>query len=1237
MLSIIRFLTLNSILAGAYLISSGLGLMLASPPSNASPFWPGAGIALAGFLNYGRRAALGLFLGALAAQSYSFLDYSSSDKIIDSIHIGAIIALGSCIQAALGAFLIRASTGHNDPLLEDHKIIRFLMLGGPVSCLIGATIGVVTIYLQDIIAKEDLAVSWSIWWAGDSIGVFIFTPLILTFTATPRETWRERRKFIAYPLILLVTLVVLTFQFAKKQELSRITSRFERQTTRFHEALSHEIHHYIEINETLKSFFDSTPGISATQFHQLTLPLLQRHTHIQALEWIPYISNAQRQSYESADGGAHRILDSDDAGQLVPAADRPEYFPIDYVEPRLHNEKARDFNIGSNPLALKAAQHAARTGKTAVTERIRLVQDQYNKAGIAIYTPLYHQHATHETETDRFPTLKGYLACVVRVEDLVSTIEAQLPESQVLLQIRDRNQLLFSNFPSSPRHDLGIIDLQKMSRLRVANETWTILYHPSAAFINAQITWNTWWLLLGGMLFTSLTGSGLLMLTGRTLRTEQLVKIRTQELEHSNKKLADSEAQFRELVQAQSAIVWRAAPDSFRFTFVSDKAEQILGYPVNDWLDHPDFWLDHLHEEDKKWAPAYCRKETMRLNSHELEYRMYSITGEIVWLREITNVIVENGKAAELVGVMMDVTRQKKMEEQLRLAATTFETHEGILITDHNSKILRVNQAFTEITGYSAKEVIGKNPRLLKSDRHDRQFYKRIWHQLKVNSKFEGEIWNRRKNGEIFPEWLTITAVRNEQQAITHYVAIFSDITEKKKSENEIYELAYYDPLTNLPNRRLLLSQLASEILIAKREGYFGAILFLDLDRFKVLNDSMGHHMGDELLIQVAARLKQTLRKADIPARLSGDEFVVMLHANERDIQQATAHAKIVAEKIQTCLNRPFFVSQYEHHCSASIGIALFPDQNCSANEILQQADKAMYRSKAEGRNTISFFHRSMQAEADAKLYMEKELRTAIEHGNFVLYYQPQTDLLNKAAHAEALIRWNHHSKGLIAPTEFIPVAEETGLIIQLGDWVLNEACRQIREWLDGGLQISHISINVSSKQFRKESFVDDINKALRTHQLEASKLLIELTESIVIDNIQDTVKKMHALKEIGVKISIDDFGIGYSSLTYLKLLPLNQLKIDRSFIRDITTDINDAAIVETIIAMAHSLNLEVIAEGVETREQIEFLRRKNCHLFQGNYFSPPLSAKKFKAFIITKLANDRSTAPHNPSFKSIN
>ncbi|MGR9052770.1 MAG: EAL domain-containing protein [Gammaproteobacteria bacterium] len=1081
---------LNLATALIYFVGGLLGTLLAIPPSDVSPVWPASGIALAAMLIYGNRVLPGIFLGAFSVQSYAFLDFSSLEAIKNSFIIGVLASIASSSQALLGRALIVRFVDNPDPLIADTKIVRFLLLGGPISCTVAATVGVGVLWFKSIITASDILLTWGTWWVGDTIGVLIFTPLLMIFLAEPRESWLSRRSYVGYPLLILLALVVLVFYFGNRQEMLRIKSIFEQQVELFDYFFNDEVGTLIEMNQVLKGLFDSSREVKELDFQTFTRPILAQHKNLQALEWIPYIPAEQRSKYELSMGMP--IIEPDSTANMKNAGLRSEYFPITYLEPYAGNEKALGFDIGSNALALATVLKARNTGRPAITGRIRLVQDNIGKAGIVVYAPVYSKKNPLSTVEQRQMHFTGAVASVFRIDDIFSAAMLHLPEIQLSISIQDGDEQVFTNALRPPIHKIINIPLVKTKRMRVADKEWQITFRPSQQFFHEHLTWNIWWLLSGGFLLTGLTGMGLLMLTGRTVAMEGEVKSRTQELERSYIILAES-------------------------------------------------------------------------------------------------------------------------ENQLRLAATTFETHEGIMITDRMGKILRVNKAFTEITGYRPEDVIGENPRLLKSGMHDLSFFKNLWRQLKTVGKFEGEIWNRRKNHEVFPGWQTITAVKNKQGQTTHYVAIFSDITEKKKSENEIHDLAFYDPLTSLANRRMLISQLQNELIVAKRRALYGALLFLDLDRFKVLNDSLGHYVGDELLKQVAQRLKVVLREEDTPARLGGDEFVILIHANKASLKEAREQALTVAEKLQDVLNRPYLIGDAEHHCSPSIGITLFPDDAHSAVKLLQQADKAMYQSKAKGRNAISFFHPSMQDAADARLFLEKELRSAIENSDFILHYQPQIDLEGRTVGAEALIRWEHKVKGLISPSDFIPIAEETGLILRLGDWVLQAACAQMRAWLDTGFELAHVSINVSSKQFRQTDFIERVAHALTAHRLSASRLRIELTEGVVIDNIADTVKKMRALKELGVRISIDDFGTGYSSLTYLKRLPLDELKIDQSFVRDIASDYNDAVIIETIINMAHNLGLDVIAEGVETEEQKNYLSEKGCPVFQGYYFSRPLPASDFK------------------------
>lgn len=561
-----------------------------------------------------------------------------------------------------------------------------------------------------------------------------------------------------------------------------------------------------------------------------------------------------------------------------------------------------------------------------------------------------------------------------------------------------------------------------------------------------------------------------------------------------------------------------------------------------------------------------------------------------------------------------EINKRQVQESQLRIAATTFESHEGIVVTDAKASILRVNSAFTKITGFSAEEIIGQKLITLSLPLHNASFFRNIYRALVKRNQWQGEIKSQRKNGEIFPEWLTITGVRDEFNKLTNFVAIFADISYQKAAEKEIHDLAFYDPLTNLPNRRLLLDRLHQEIAAAKRLKLFGALIFMDLDHFKKINDSLGHQVGDELLIQVAARLKSIIREEDTACRLGGDEFIIMVSGRYQKLQYSRDHAILLAEKIRRHINQPFTIAGNTHHFTSSMGITLYPeDDKVKPEIIIQQADTAMYRAKDAGRNGISFYHPDMQEAADKRLMLEQEMRNALNQAQFDLHYQPQVNAKGEIVSAEALIRWQHPEKGMISPAEFIPVAEDTQLILPIGNWVLRQTCQQIKQWDLAGIRVEHVAINVSSRQFRQPNFIEQVQEALNHAGILAERLVIELTEGSVIQNIDDTIDKMRQLRDLGVRISIDDFGTGYSSLSYLKKLPLSQLKIDQSFVRDITLDPNDAVIVETIINMAQNLGLNVIAEGVENQEQIQFLLEKGCVFFQGYFFSRPLPAELFK------------------------
>lgn len=560
-----------------------------------------------------------------------------------------------------------------------------------------------------------------------------------------------------------------------------------------------------------------------------------------------------------------------------------------------------------------------------------------------------------------------------------------------------------------------------------------------------------------------------------------------------------------------------------------------------------------------------------------------------------------------------DLTEIKAARQELKLAATTFESHSGIMITDGEKNILRVNSALEKMSGYNADELIGKNPRMLRSDLQDNAFYKKMWLKIKTTGGWQGELWNSKKDGSLYAEDLTITAVKDKIGNVTHYVGTSNDITERKRAEEKIEQLAYYDELTNLANRRLLLNRLHYEILVATRHQTFGSLLYLDLDRFKNLNDALGHPVGDELLRQVATRLKELVRGGDTVSRLGGDEFVIMLPVMNEDVERATIEASAVAEKARMRLGEVFDLEGYQYHLNTSIGIVIFPEEDDTPDNILKHADSALYLAKAEGRNTSRFYEVTLQEDADARLALEKDIRSAMRNNELLLNYQPQVDINGNIVGIEALLRWHHPQHGIIPPDKFIPLAEETGLILDIGNWVLKTAVEHVAQWNRLGVCPDHkaLAVNVSPRQFNQADFVQQVKHIIEDAGVAPGCIELEITENLLMGSVGAVIEKLSELREYGVRIAIDDFGTGYSSLSYLKTLPLDKLKIDQSFVRDLAVDSNDAAIVDTIIAMSSRLNLQVIAEGVETREQLDFLKAKGCEVFQGYYFSKPVSAEQ--------------------------
>ena len=572
-----------------------------------------------------------------------------------------------------------------------------------------------------------------------------------------------------------------------------------------------------------------------------------------------------------------------------------------------------------------------------------------------------------------------------------------------------------------------------------------------------------------------------------------------------------------------------------------------------------------------------------------------------------------DGSIDGLVGVMLDITERKQMETRLKLSATVFDsTADGVTITTTDGSIIAVNRAFSEITGYKEEEVIGKNPRFLQSGLQDKAFYTRMWQAVLHLGRWRGEIWNKRKDGSIFPELLTISTVRNEAGLIEHLVGVFSDITALKDSQEALDFQAHHDSLTSLPNRLLLEDRISKAIQRALRHKQQLALLFIDLDRFKNINDTLGHHVGDIVLCETARRFVDIVRESDSVARLGGDEFVILLE--NIATQKAIA---LIADKILDDLHRPIPIDGQEFFIGASIGISCFPQDGEDYPTLLKHADVAMYRAKERGRNTYEFFAHEPDAFSLDNLRLEADIRYALDRDELLVYFQPQFSLKNgRLTGAEALVRWRHPGRGMVSPGQFIPLAEESGLIVPMGEWILRHACTYWAEWHHAGLAPGTLAVNVSGIEFRRGRVRESVEATLAATHLPPQNLELEITESAIMNQADSSIKALHSLRDIGVQLAIDDFGTGYSSLSYLKRLPLNKLKVDQSFVRGLPNDTDDAAITRAIIALAHSLQLTTIAEGVETEEQRQFLISAGCDEMQGFLLGRPIPASDFLALL---------------------
>jgi len=843
-------------------------------------------------------------------------------------------------------------------------------------------------------------------------------------------------------------------------------------------------------------------------------------------------------------------------------------------------------------------------GQLGVDGPMRLVQ---GGEGLVTYYTVYRPDALGKEQ------FWGFANVVIRLQDMLDSEALERLNAQGYYYKLWRTNPVSGESQTISQNSPEPLDKPVNQIIPFADNPWTLSLAPKDGWVSGL--WLSFVITLAGLI------SGLLAYLVKTLwelrwhkqHLELQVAERTREVQATLER-------YRSLVRASNTGTWEFYPGQDKmvcspsyFTMVGKAVAQDRDFIETDFQEA---CIDLMHPDDLPRSvenfQAYLDSDTDEF--YETRFRFRHADGHWVWILSRGQKLLDaDGQSlGTMLGTHIDITQQVETEERLALTAKVFEMGgEGILITDPAQHILMVNRAFTRITGFTEAEALGHTPRILASGRHEPAFYRVMWEEINRRGAWQGEVWNRRKDGTIYPEWLTVSEVRDEQGQVTHYIGIISDISRLKEDQEEIHRLAYYDPLTQLPNRSLLEERADFALRLAQRSSKSVALLFLDLDNFKNINDSLGHKAGDRLLQSFAQRLDALVREEDTFARPGGDEFILLLPNTDAS---GAAHA---AEKLLTMLRRPFRIDGYNLSVSTSIGIALYPVDGSALNQLYTNADIAMYRAKQKGRDTYSFFTPELQTHYVRLMKVENAMREGLEQGQFSLHYQPQQEIASGAlVGLEALLRWRHPELGQISPAEFIPVAESSGLIIPLGDWVLGEATRQLRAWIDAGIAPPKIAVNLSAAQFRQAELPDRVLVALEQSQLPAEYLELELTESMTMEDPEKAITTINRLHSQGISLSIDDFGTGYSSLNYLKRFKISKLKIDQAFVRDLHTDNDDRVIASTIITLAKSLGLRCIAEGVETEEQLDFLRELGCNDIQGYYLSPPLAARDAELFL---------------------
>ena len=1131
-----------------YFFITYIVISLLNEPTQAIVVWPAAGIGMVVALVWGYRVLPALYLSELCI---GLLLYDSSIDTYSLLNFGISHAfiLATIFRCYFGAFLIKYFIGYPNSLISYQTILKFFLIIGPLSTFISSLLFSLIKYVLSFNEQISFHVDFWDWWTGDLMGFIIFAPFTMIFICQPKSIWRPRYLTVGLPVMFVFISVILIYNQTYRNDINRVSADLKVKN----ELLATKINQHIN---WIDNFLDNTLKYSSSEeeINKELASLINDNENIKAIILMKNNNASFIKPTTNQDPALFEILESYNFRKLIET-----------------NHEHLEATIYLNELE-----------------------------GFAnIFEPKYDKN----TKIIIIHSIAKFL------NDLINVYS--LDQIKILVDLNDSSEPVKLHEPLEllPTKMITIV-----SNLKFYDENWSLSLIPNIKYYNENQPTLNIIIIKMGFLFAGLIGVMLLIITGKTTITNIQVKERTLDLDRQANDLRSQKKQYQVLIEQHPIILWRQNIKDKRMTYISKKVEVFYGYPLNNWLNDKNFWVNHIHKDDRQRVKETIAQALKNKIPFELEYRFVRLDSTIAWVKDVINIIKDNDFNTQLIGLMIDVTETQEAKEKQNISERKYRTlfkHavDPLIIIDlDNSTIKDSNEKAINLFDLDNSDPYATlsycSPNYQPDGSNSDKRLRKIYSQLKENKCFNFEwIMLNKNHQEII---CNIELVKLPELESNFALANINDITEKRLHERKINQLAYYDNLTKLPNREYFYSKFEYFHKLAIEKKMYGTIIYLDLDRFKILNDSLGHQAGDELLKMVAQRIRKVSKKKDFCARLGGDEFIILTKKFEWSIETTLETSLVKSELILEALNEPYQLGDYEHFITPSIGISLFPSGTTTTDQIIHQADIAMYASKEKGKNTITIYQAKMIKLVGERLRIEKAIRQAFDHNEFQLHYQPQINENNETLSVEALLRWEKTKELKINTEDLIDTIEQIGLAHELGYWVFDKACSQLQQWQNQGHTIKSIAINVSAKQFHQKSFTDQVKSVIESYNINPCQIIIELTEAVIIEDMMILIDKLNELKEYGVRISLDDFGTGYSSLAYLKHLPIDQLKIDKMFIKDLVSDTASSHIIETIINLASSMGIELIAEGIETKLQFQILKKLGCKNFQGYYFSKP-------------------------------